>query len=192
MIGHNTCRRRWRSLLILPLLQLQLQRRRRRRRRQWWRGRSAFGARPIPLHGARVDVVEVGSTTRWVGGCLPPVSQCFHGAAPVDTHGYGAAAAAAASFRRAPLLELAHQRAHLAHERCLGAAPGQRARAGLGLRVALGLGVAQRGCDLEGFARLRHERAALAAAVAGRAAPYYLLLASECVLTCDKSLKTLW
>ena len=171
--GPNTCRRRWRSLLILPLLQLQLQRRR-RRRRQW------FGARPIPLHGARVDVVEVGSATRWVGGCLPPVSQCF------------AAAAAAASFRRAPLLELAHQGAHLAHERRLGAAPGQRARAGLGLRVALGVGVAQRGCDLEGFARLRHERAAIAAAAAGQAAPYYLLLASECVLTCDMSLKTLW
>ena len=169
--GPNTCRRRWRSLLILPLLQLQLQRRR-------WRRRQWFGARPIPLHGARVDVVEVGSATRWVGGCFPPVSQCF--------------AAAAASFRRAPLLELAHQRAHLAHERRLGAAPAQRARAGLGLRVALGVGVAQRGCDLEGFARLRHERAAIAAAVAGQAAPYYLLLARECVLTCDMSLKTLW
>ena len=109
-------------------------------------------------------MVEVGSTTPRVGGCLPSVSQCIHGAAPVDTHGYAAAivrtaaaaaaAAAAASLHLAPLLELAHQGAHLAHERRLVAALGQGARADLNLRVDLDLGVAQRGCQLEGFARL--------------------------------------
>ena len=57
------------------------------------------------------------------------------------------------------MLELADQRAHLAHERRLVAALGQGTRADLDLRVDLDLGVAQRGCQLEGFARLRHELA---------------------------------